>query len=725
MPATAPGHESYLLVEGLHCGACVERAETALCSVAGVQEAHVHLTTGRATIVWLPDVPGRPRVLMAALQASGLSGRTYDPAVAERPARERYRDWLIRLAVSGFGALATMFLAEPLYYTYTALGAHDQVLWQVLRYLGMVVGTATGLYAAQPFLRGAIAGLAQRRLTMDALVALGVVATLGASLWGFFVRGPIYFDCLTMFLFFLTVGRFAEAAARGRVYAALEHGLANVAATARVQRDTTFIEVAADTLVPGELVEVRPGERLPADGDVEHGEGTVDESLLTGESRPVAKAPGARVVGGAINLDGVLRVRVTQTGPDTTFARLARLVETSAPADTRVQRLADTVAHAGTLAVLGVALATGILWSFLDPGRAIPTAVAVLIVTCPCALGLATPVAYALAMGRALASGVLIKRGEALEDLLSIRHIVIDKTGTLTQGEPEVCHGSGAKREVTRLAATLEAGSEHPLARAVLRHAAREGIVPDALPGDFRAVPGQGVEGTLDGTRVRVGRGEWLVANGLVLPADLERQDAAWQREGLTTLWVARGQEVLGALALGDRLREDASTVIGRLRASGLGLTLLTGDNPGAAAQVAKGLGIVNVVAGVSPEGKVATIQTLRALYGPIAMIGDGLNDAPALAAADVGIAMARGADLATLAADVVILGGRIAALPDLFTLAHRTMGVIRGNFMLSALYNVIAIPLAIAGIVTPLLAAIMMPLSSLIVLANAMRLRR
>ncbi len=719
------GAELALMIEGLHCGDCIQAVERALQAVPGVREARVNLQAGTARVGWEVGRPVDPAALIAAVEVAGYGARAYDPGAAEEPLAERRRAWLMRLAVAGFGAIATMFLAEPLYYQYGAQSAHDLALQQLLRFLGMVAGTGTAAYAAAPFVRAAVGGLGRGRLGMDALATIAIGATWLAGVWGFFTHGPVYFDSLTMFLFLLVGARFADGAVRARIMGAVERQVGRAPDTARLVRGGVVQEVAASLLAPGDVVELRPGDRAPADGVIVRGQTSVDESLLTGEARPLTRGVGDAVPGGAIVVDGAIRVQLTRVGEDATQARLARLVAEAERPTGRAQRLADAAGHWGTLGVLAAAIATAIGWALIDPARALPAAVAVLVVTCPCALGLAIPAAQVAAQARALRAGMLIKRGDALEDLAAIDHVVFDKTGTLTTGEPEVVGLLGDEAAALAIAAALEAGSEHPLGRAVVRFARTRGY--DAAPpaDDFRAMPGLGVVGTVEGAAAQVGREAWLLEAGVGLPVAWRATADGWMARGLTVLWVARAGQAVGAIALGDALRADAAEVVARLRAAGISVALLTGDNAGAAAHVAARLGIDDVTTGVLPAGKLAAIEAARAKYGRVAMVGDGLNDAPALAAADVGIALARGADLATLAADVVLLGDRIDAVAEVILLARRTGRVITENLALSVLYNMVAIPLAIAGLVSPLLAAVLMPASSLVVLANTFRKRR
>ncbi|HEY9723602.1 MAG TPA: cation-translocating P-type ATPase [Oscillatoriaceae cyanobacterium] len=724
-----PEAEAALLIDGLHCADCVATLERVLKRLPGVHDARVQLTTGRARVRFDAALVDETK-LCEAIAAAGYLARPYDPGASELPLRQIQQTWLVRLAVTGFGAMATMFVAEALYgpmapsALYASHAPAEAAAGALLRYAGLVVATATGGWGALPFLRGAWSSLRNKRAGMDTLISLGLIATYLASVWGFLTQGPVYFDSLLMFLFLLTLGRFAEATARRRVLGRSEHLLGASEQRARVLTETGFIFKAIDALRPDDRVEVLPGELFPADGVIVRGGGQVDESLLTGESLPVSKSPGDDVTGQTLNLDGALRVRVTRVGEASTFGRLSRLVQEAEGAKTHAQFLADRAGHWGTLGVLAIALATAVAWWFVSPSHAIPALAAVLIVTCPCALGLATPAALTLAVSRALGSGLLIRRAEALEKLPAVRHVVFDKTGTLTVGRPEARHLLGGP-EALQAAATLESGSEHLLGRAILAHAQSQSLPIDPTPEDFRAVSGHGVLGTLPDGPAWVGSPNWLAEQGLTLPEEWAPTLTQWRLEGLTVVGVAWGGDRRGVIALGDEIREDAPALVKALADRGIGMTLLTGDNQGAAYRVAEALGIDTVMAEVTPEQKLEAVTLLKARYGSVAMVGDGLNDAPALAQADVGIALARGADLSVLAADVVVLNERLGAIAEAFTLSSRTLGVIYGNFKLSAAYNAIAIPLAALGLVNPFLAAVLMPLSSLAVLANTARLRR
>jgi Cu2+-exporting ATPase len=714
-----------LLVDNLDAGEELARLERALAAVPGVAWARGSLAGGFARVGWPANANVDPRDVVAAASAAGFSVRAYDPGASEEPLAARRRGWLARLAVATFGAVATMFLAEPLYWGLAAPSDRDMALAQLLRYLGMVVGTATAGWAAWPFVAGALQGLAVRRVGMDALATVAVLATWLASVIGFVQHGPVYFDSLTMFVALLVGARFLDGVLRERIMSAVEHHVGESPEVARLVRGGAVTEVPVGWLVPGNVVELRAGDRVPADGVITRGRTGVDESLLTGECLPVVRGVGDALPGGAIVVEGLVRLRVTRVGDDATQGRLARLAAEADRPSGRDQRLADRVGRWGTLALLLVAASTGLGWWLVEPGRALPAAIAVLVVTCPCALGLAIPAASAGALAGALRRGLLVKRAEALEALAAVQHVIFDKTGTLTAGEPAVVAEAGDLARLWPVAAALEAGSSHPLARAVARGAADRGVTARQAPDDLLTVPGCGLAGTFEGLPARIGTAAWLDEAGMRLPGELRATAARWMAQGRTVLWVGLGERAVGLLGAEDVVRPEAAAVLAQLSGYGLSASILTGDHADAAARVASSLGVREVAAGLRPEEKRAAVAEARRHHGAVAVVGDGLNDAPALAAADVGIAIARGADLATATADVVLVGNRLTALAEVVMLARRTRTIIRENLVLAAAYNVVAIPLAVAGHVSPLVAAVLMPASSLVVLLNTVRPRR
>lgn len=711
--------EATLILEDIHCAACVWLNEQHLARQRGVQSVDINYVSRRARVRWDPTIV-RLSQLLAAVEAIGYRAWPDDDANRARVERNEKRQALWRLAVAGLGMMQVMMYAYPAYVA--GAGELPLDLERLMRYASLALTLPVVLFSAAPFFRGAARDLRLRRPGMDVPVALGVAAGFLGSCWSTVTDGPaVYFDSVTMFVFLLLLGRFLERAARERAHEAV-HCLARaIPATAtrigRIDGVETQEVVPAASLVPDELVLVAPGDAFPADGVVLAGDTEVDEALLTGESRPLGKGAGDEVTGGAINLRAPVTVRVLRVGSDTRLAAIVRLMEQAQAQRPAAVAAADRVAFWFVLAILAIAGATGVAWWWIEPARALPIAVAVLVVTCPCALSLATPAALTVAIGTFARRGVVVARSGAIEALARVTHVVIDKTGTLTAGRPAVIEvqafgplDAGRCRE---LACTLERGSKHPIAAALCA-----GVLAEDMATDAAHTAGGGIEATVQGERLRIGSRRfvegWCGAGGLPLPADDRR----------TEVWLTSRNGPLAAFKLGDTLRPDALALIERLRGAGLEIVLASGDERGPVADVARRLGIARWHAALSPEDKRALVEDLQRGGARVAMIGDGINDAPVLAQSDCAIAMGGGAVLAQSTADIVITASRLSVVADAIRLARRTLAIVRGNLTWAFGYNVIAIPLTVLGLVAPWAAAIGMSASSLLVVANALRLR-
>jgi Cu+-exporting ATPase len=611
------------------------------------------------------------------------------------------------------------------------------VAWSPYAQLGLAL--PVWLWVGAIFHRGALKTALHANVNMDTLVSLGSSVAFGYSAVATFVLPgrTLYFDVAALIVTLISVGKLLELVARGRAGDAIEalaelqprtaHLLARAAFADR-WREEPAVDVPAEGLRMGDVVQVRPGERIPTDGAVIEGGGSVDESMLTGESLPVAKHPGDDVVGATINGTVPLVLRVTKVGAETVLAQILALVERAQTEKAPAQRLADRVSAIFVPVILAAALATFLGWMLSGHGfvAAMVPAVAVLVVACPCALGLATPVAVMVGTGRGAEMGLLIRGGEALERIRALRVVVFDKTGTLTVGKPAVVElravGDADPRRSLLLAAALEQASEHPLARAVVEAASSEGVVPAAEA--VEAVPGNGIRGRVAGLEVAVGSLRWLGENGIDTGEAENLASAAAQR-AWSPFGVAVEGRVEAVIAVADPLRPDSARGVARLRALGLRVVLATGDVPAAAAAIAAEAGITEVRAQLRPAEKAMVVTELRAAYGPVAMVGDGINDAPALALADVGIAMASGTGVAMAAADITIVHGDIEAVSRAIALSRATLTTIRQNLGWAFGYNLILVPLAALGIVPPVGAALAMAFSSVSVVLNALRLRR
>lgn len=712
-----------LQVEGMTCASCVARVEKALLKVPGVSQASVNLATEKASVKAQPgvDLPA----LVAAVEKAGYTARPVeDRAPAVAPA---WPEWL-PVAIS---AVLTLPLVAPMLLQPFGIDAMLDAWIQLALALPVQF-----LFGARFYVAGWKAVRAGSG-NMDLLIALGTTAAFGLSIYLMAQHAGhgmphLYFEASAAVITLVLLGKWLEQRAKRQTADAIRALEALRPATARVRRDGVEIELPIDQVRVGDLVVVRPGERIAVDGRVADGASHVDESLITGESLPVAKQPGDAVTGGSVNAEGLLLVNTGAIGAETTLARVIRMVESAQAAKAPIQRIVDRVSAVFVPVVLGIAALTFAGWMAAsgDWERALVNAVAVLVIACPCALGLATPTAIMVGTGVAARRGILIKDAQALELAHAVTTVVFDKTGTLTEGKPalvaiEPVEGV-ARGELLRLAAALQQASEHPLAHAVMTSAREAGLdLPPAR--DARALPGRGLEARVDGQRLALGSKRLLAELGVDAGA-LAARAAALESEGRTVSWlIAPGEapRLVGLLAFGDTIKPSARDAVARLRALGVHSLMLTGDNRGAAAAVARELGLDEFRAEVLPADKAREVAALRARGEIVAMVGDGINDAPALAAAHVGIAMATGTDVAMETAGITLMRGEPRLVPDALDVSRRTYAKIRQGLFWAFAYNVLGIPLAALGLLSPVIAGAAMALSSVSVVTNALLLRR
>ncbi len=728
MSAPTAAAETGLFVDGLRCGGCANRVERALASAPGVLAASINYATHRALVRFDPSATD-VRSLVSEVEALGYSAIPYDPDALERPVRQETREAQVRLLVAAFLAANVMLIALALYLGDG--GGMDATTRKALRWLTIGLSAPSVFWCAKPFWRGAWQGLVRRELPFDVPVVLGVgVAFFGSIVATATDTRHVFADSAAMIVFLVLLGRTLERSARLKATGAVERLVALLPRIARREGAEGLEETPAEALRVGDVVVVAPGEAFPADGRILSGVTEVDESLVSGESATRVRSPDDPVIGGARNVLAEVRVEITAPARGGTLARIAALLERAQAERPQVQRIADRVATVFAPAVVAAATATAIghgLYgaSGLDAALA---AAAVLIVACPCALALATPAALAAALGRAAAIGVLFKSGEALERMAKVDALVLDKTGTLTQGslalEETLCAPGVDEPALLGTAASAEGSSLHPFARALHEAAERRGAALRELS-PRRVLPGRGVEAGDGSALVLVGSAILLEERGVAIRRELQEAAGKAAERGASVAYVAQGGRVLGALALVDALREDAPAAVDRLRALGLEPELVSGDHPGAVRCAAGRAGIRSWCAEVTPEGKVARVEARRAAGQRVLVVGDGVNDAAALAAGHAGLAYARGADVALHAADAVIRSPRLGAVADVVVLSRAMLRRIRENLTLALGYNAVAVPLAAAGLLTPLTAAIAMSLSSLAVTANAVRLLR
>ncbi|HEY8156240.1 MAG TPA: cation-translocating P-type ATPase [Myxococcota bacterium] len=740
--APAASAETGLLLDGLRCAGCVNRVEQALRGLPGVESAAVSFATHRA---YLRHDPARSGVaaLVACVEGLGYRATPYDPATVDRPARVAAREALVRLLVAAFFAGNVMLVSLALYFGTDSI---DETTRRALRWLVIALSLPAVSWCARPFWQGAWAGLRRRELTFDVPVVLGFGTAFVVSVAGTLAETRhVFADSASMIVFLILLGRTLEGSARSRAASAVDRFVQLSPETAARRTQSGIETVPATALRARDVVVVAPGQALPADGRVLRGSTELDESLISGEAQPVLRGPGDLVTGGTRNTLAEIEVEVTATAGGGTLARIAALLERAQAERPPVQRIADRVAGVFAPAVLLAAGATALAWTWAGaPALDVALiAASVLIVACPCALGLATPVAITAAIGRAAGLGVLFKSGAAVEACARVESVLLDKTGTLTEGRLAVAEllparaGEVPLRELLAAAAAAEGASPHPIAAAIRAAAEAAGVAAEEVT-PRRVVPGRGViagaaEAEAASWRILVGSRGLLAEHGIGVDPALEEAAQKAAERGESLAWVARRErgraEGLGVIALADRPRADAKAAVARLRALGLEVGLLSGDHAAAVASAAAQAGIPEWRSQVSPEDKVRAVQSRRA-QAPggarrVLMAGDGVNDAAALAAADVAIAFSRGADVAIHAADVIVRSPRLGAVADAVELSRVTLRRIRENLALALLYNAVAVPLAAAGILHPLESAIAMGLSSLLVTANSMRLLR
>ncbi len=699
---TALDHSEFL-IPGMRCAGCIAKIEGGLQKAPGVSRARVNLTTKRLSVDH--DAGMEPADIKALLDRLGFSAElsVNAGAVADR---SESRNLLKALGVAGFAAMNIMLLSVSVW------SGAEGATRQMFHWLSALIAMPTVAYAGRPFFRSAWTALRRARTNMDVPISIGILIATALSLYETIIGGPhAYFDGAVSLIFFLLAGRYLDSAMRDRARDGAANLLRQTVQGGMVQgADGAVTWRAANEIDPGMLLSVGMGERFAADGRVEQGTSAVDRSLVTGETALDAVSSGDPVLAGTLNVEGPLMIRVTAAGPDTTIAEMARLMETAGQGRSHYVRVADRAARLYAPAVHSLAAMSFIGWMLAGAGwhQALLIAVAVLIITCPCALGLAVPVAQVVAAGSLMRRGILIKDGSALERLAEVDTVRFDKTGTLTLGRMVFEGALSLNPEEAAIALGLAQASRHPLAHAVAQMLQERNVQPVVLTG-VKECPGLGVEGAWQGKTARLGKPDWVAS----------------QLPGSAGAATAFGIEREGAhvLAFRDALRPDAAHAVGRLAAAGMEVAILSGDREQAVRSVASALG-VPAVAELSPADKVARIEQLRGEGKRVLMVGDGLNDGPALAAGNVSMAPASASDVGQTAADLLFLGDSLAPVPIALMAARRTMRVVRQNFVLAIGYNILAVPLAILGLVTPLVAAVAMSTSSILVVANALRLR-
>jgi Cu+-exporting ATPase len=721
-PSTQAAQVVDLSVGGMTCAACATRVEKQLNKLPGV-EAVVNFALERAHVRFTPGVVDAERLLATVVRTGFTATVARDETrEAEKLAKlSAYRRELVQFWIA---AALTLPLVAQMAFMFGGSAHHDLMP----RWLQLLLATPVQFWIGRRFYVGAWKSLRAGAGNMDVLVALGTtMAWLYSAIVtvGGLHQHPVYFEASSTVIALVLLGKILEGRAKAKTSAAIESLVRLQPQSARLLRDGQFVDVPVATLIPGDTFVVRPGEAMPVDGEVMEGESAVNEALLTGEAMPVVKAAGAKVFAGTVNGEGLLRCRATGVGSQTLLAGIIRLVEEAQSSKAPVQRLVDKVAAIFVPVVMAIAAATFIAWwiGSGDPVRAMVNAVSVLVIACPCALGLATPTAIMVGTGKGASVGVLIRNAQALELAEKIQVLAVDKTGTLTSGSPTVtdlrpCKDGVSDLDLLRLAASLEQGSTHPLAAAIVARAKVEGIAL-ASPRNVTTAAGRGVTGEVEGTLLRAGSPAWLAAEGLALP-----DASALQRTGRSVVVVAAKDEVIGLIGVADPLRASSRGAVERILRLGIEVVMLTGDNASTAAAVAREAGIARFEAEVMPGDKAAAIARLKSSGRRVGMVGDGINDAPALTAADVSFAMGAGSDVAMQSADVTLMRSDLGGVADAISLSRATLAKIRQNLFFAFVYNIVGIPLAAMGKLSPVIAGAAMALSSVSVVTSSLLLR-
>jgi Cu+-exporting ATPase len=731
-------------VQGMHCASCVQNIEKALLRMRGVTKAAVNLATERARVEYIPSEISLKEI-KGAIEQAGYKVLEVPPeeelADIEKIIREKeYKKLKLKFFV-GLGAGILIFLgSSPRWFPWVPDFLNNFfALW--------ILATPVQFWIGWQFYRGAWNAFRHRNADMNTLIVVGTTAaylySVAATIFpSFFKAGgmmpEVYFDTSAAIIVLILLGRLLEARAKGQTSEAIKKLAGLQPKTARVVRDSKEMDIPVEEVMVGDEVIVRPGEKIPVDGVVISGKSAVDESMITGESMPAKKEPGDEVIGATINKTGSFRFRATKVGKDTALAQIIKLVQDAQGSKAPIQRLADVIAGYFVPIVISIAVATFVIWFNFGPSPGLTLAllnfVAVLIIACPCALGLATPTAVMVGTGKGAESGILIKGGESLETAHKLNTIVLDKTGTLTKGEPEVTDlvtlGSFGQEEVLIYAASAEKSSEHPLGEAIVNKAAEQGL--EIQPSEnFKAIEGHGVEAEVKGKEILLGNAKLMQERKIGIE-ELEARAEELSREGKTPIYVSIDSKMAGLIAVADTLKENSTQAVERLKKMGLEVVMLTGDNRRTAEAIAKKAGIDRILSEVLPEDKVHEIKRLQSEGKRVGMVGDGINDAPALAQADVGIAIGSGTDIAMEASDITLIKGDLRGVVSAIELSRRTIRVIKQNLFWAFFYNTLGIPIA-AGILypffkillNPIIASAAMAFSSVSVVSNSLRLRR
>lgn len=710
-----------LHLDNIHCASCIWVIEKVLGNVKGIKDVSVNFTTQKTKIIFDESQTSLESIINTLVRV-GYPPTPLEKVNVENKQVERNKSLLLKMVIAAFATIGTMFLAEPFYLSYVQ--DLDQKSASILRYISLLISTPVFFYCVSPFFKGMITALKIRVFTMDSTIFIGAFLIYAYSFLSTVKgQGNIYYDCLNMFLLLILFGRLIEGLVQQKVFNKAGLILKNYPKQATIVKDEIEALVHIDEVKQGDIILVKPGEQIPVDGIIEFGKTSIDESLITGESKAVEKKEGDKVLGGSININGAIYFRVTRTGNSTTIEQIVKMVEDIGAKRTHLQSFADKTAHYFIIITLLIASLVYLSNVFLNPEQAMLTAISVIIVTCPCALGLAMPSAISLATATGIKKGVLFKTSDSFEKLNSINHVVLDKTGTVTTGKLEVSSinvlSDINENKLLEVASAIERYSEHPLAWAIVSEAIKRNVNLKKAH-SFISYTGKGVSAVLDSKEYFIGSKLFLEEKGISIDEQLDYYNLTE-----TIVYIADSNNLLGYILLKDDLKPNVLETINLLKDRGIKTTLLSGDKRNIAERVAKQIGVNQVISEVLPEDKALFIANLKKQGFKVAMVGDGINDAPAMAQSDIGIAIHSGNDLAGLTADIILLNEDFNSLNEAMKLSRTTYNFIKQNLLISLIYNIFAIPFAAFGLISPLIAAVLMPVSSLAVLSNSLRITR
>lgn len=706
-----------LYMEDMHCPSCVWVVEKVASSTEGIKDVSVNFTAKTAKVKWDKNKTSLDDIFKI-FSSVGYSSKPVDKTRLSEISTEKNRNLMVQMTVAGFGTLATMFLAEPFYFEYVKDLDHSSAM--MLQYISLAFTTPVFFYTIRPFFKGFLSSFKFGLLTMDTTIFIGASLIYSYSLWNIVnQKTPVYFDCLTMFIFLILLGRFIEAIIKQKVFIKVEQNLRNYPKQATVIREKEEFLVDVDEIKEEETVMVRTGEQIPVDGQIIHGFSNVNESVITGESIPLFKQEGDKVIAGSVNIDGLIYVKTESSGQKTTLNKIVELTDILRSKRGNFQRFSDKIGNILIISSFAIAFGAYFYNRDINPEFALLSAISVIIATCPCAIGLAMPAAISIATSSALKKGILFKDPDSFEKISKMKNLILDKTGTITSGNLEfnkiISFNGYDEKDVLKYASSVSRFSEHPISFAIVAQATKDQVdLKKAI--NYQSFPGKGLKGEVDNVQIVTGNKHFLASLGIKVDFEENNDD-------MTEVFVSLDNKLAGVMFFSDKLKEDAKDTIRFFQDNNVKVSLLSGDKNSIVSKLAKLLNLNDYKGQTTPKDKADYIKNIKKNNEIICMVGDGINDTPAMAQSDIGISLSSNNDLAKINSDIIILNNSTDSLKQIFLLSSKTYSIIKQNMFISLLYNSIVIPLAVTGNITPLIASLLMPFSSFLVLINSLRI--